>query len=393
MDSWQSLFEKLTVENVPKEPVNAEKPCDHLDVIEEAENNICVDCGTIVGRRIILSDNFSNTSTARRKPTVCPIYADIPDTDFDATVKNLAITIYKTATSQRIYRTTLRKAIIAACLYRASVLLNVSTRRCFSVFGLSNTEGNRGIVFVASHLPPGEYETSLFVDKSEVDTACSVAGITGQDVQFVYELFEKVKQGCDDVVASSQRISIIYGCVWAFIQAIGEDKGQEYPSSIQELIGRLNTDVVDKKIKRGLLPVSASTIQKKYFEIKKFIATRVMKRVFALCVAQVTYSVCLKSKTPTIPITVYNCTDPDDISATGDDGFIYHLSDVDDILDWNILFDMIYEDDDGNEIVMPICVITKSKNVHVLFDKCPYPIPEVGPEILAQVIHAYIKTF
>lgn len=365
---WKSLM--LSINN----KVEVSSECSHDDVEEDSDNTICLECGMVVCRKLITECSFS-TKTVRKRHTPCPVYSDIPD-EFDSTVKNLAVTIYKTVTVRRIYRSTLRKAIIAACLYRASVILNASTRRCFSSFGLSNMEANRGIVFVSINLPPGEYAISMCVDKSEIAAACSIIGIMGDDVDRICRLFEKVKCSCRGMMASSQRISIIYGCIWTFIKTFSSDN---YPKTIIGMV-----DILTKEISRGTLPVSAVTINKKYIEITKFILSRIMKKVFAQCLSLVCDDETLVSRTPTVPVTLYNCTDPEKIKMISDDGFVYPLEDVDDVIDWNILFGMDFEG-----VTMPIRI--DPKTIVVSFEECPIFVQEMGQLILEDAIKCFLK--
>ena len=381
---WKS---HLMLMLMPKDTVEtAAGACSHEDVVDEQDTIICLNCGEIISKRLVTENAFTSKIT-RRRPTSCPVYADIPD-EFNADVKNLAVIIYKTATTRRIYRSTLRKAIIAACLYRASVMLKASTRRCFTAFGLSNTEANRGIVFVALNLPPGEYTISLFGDKSEIYAACLIAGISEKDAESVLRLFENVKHGCNGIMASSQRISIIYGCVWMFIKTFLKDT---YPNTIGDLIDLLVKETKFTEKKRGTLPVSAVTVNKKYNEITKFILSRVMKKVFAQCLALVCCTDKLVSKTPTVPVTLYDCTDVEKITAIADDGFIYPLEDVDDVTDWNVLFEMVYEDGSEDAILMPIKIVSKSNSTFVSFEECCEIVADLGPALLSEAIRDFIK--
>lgn len=380
---WKNRM--ITLCNKETSSENDTEECSHKEIVEDFDSTICSECGTIINRKLTTENSFTSKIT-RRRPTPCPVYADVPE-EFDSTVRNLTVIIYKTATVRRIYRSTLRRAIIAACLYRASVLLNKSTRRCFTAFGLTNTEANRGIVFVASNLPPGDYAISLFGDKSEIYAACSIVGVTGGDVEYVYHLFEKVRHGCDGIMASSQRISIIYGCIWTFIKTFPSDK---YPKTISDLVGLLLKDTCGEK-KRGMLPVSAVTINKKYNEITKFILSRIMKKVFAQCLSVVCVEDNLVSNTPTIPVTLYDCSDPEKIKMVAKDGFIYPLEDVDDVSDWNIIFGMVFLTSTNEEVLMPIKITSKTKTAHVSFNECPLFVAEIGQVILDETIRQFIK--
>lgn len=382
---WESVFKKLSIEDNCEDNFEDIK-CLHTDIIEESEHILCSDCGEILNRILSSENQFSSTAVTRRRISSCPIYNDIPE-EFDPAVKNLAVTIYKTVTIRRIYKSILRKSIIAACLYRSSVILNVSTRRCFSAFGLSNTEANRGIVFVSSNLPWGEFNIPLFGDNSEICAACAMSGILGDDVSIVINLFNDVKKNCEEIFASSQRISIVYGCVWTFIKNF---ESPDYPSSLSELINRLINENCNPLNSKTRIPVSAITIDRKYCEIMKYILSRVMKRVFSMCISMLSDTCTLISNTPVVPVTVYNCNDPDKISMIADDGFIYPLDDVDDILDWNILFDMEYISED-TIVNIPIKITSKCRTINVKFDKCPESVCKLGPNILNDEVKKFIR--
>ena len=227
----------------------------------------------------------------------------------------------------------------------------------------------------------------MFGDKSEVSAACSIAGIIDDDdIRSVMNLFEEVKRCCDDIVASSQRISIIYGCVWTFIKLVGQHG--DYPTSIEELISRLSADrnIDDSvKLKRGTLPVSAVTVGRKYYEITKFVLSRVMKRVYAICLGLLDAPQQMVSNTPDIPVTLTDCTDPDKIAMRANDGFVYPLDDVDDVADWNIIFGMKFP------IELPIRIVVRTKTVEVVFSNCKTPVSLVGPSILNSCITAFMK--
>ena len=383
---WRTKFAELS--NIDINISYKTEKCSHIEIIEDTDYNVCAECGVVIGRKFLIEPHYSTTTVMRRTNTACPIYNDIPD-EFDPTVKNLAVIIYKTATVKRIYKSTLRKAIIAACVYRAAIILNYSTRRCFSSMGLTTTEANRGILFISTYLPHGEYSIPLFGDKSEIAAACTISGIADQNINNVYNLFESFKTNCETVFASSQRVSIIYGCVWTFIKCFEDDISQfiSRPECLSELINRLKNENSGNRA-----VVSAITIERKYYEIMKYILSRIMKRIFAICISYITQSSILRSITPKIPITVYNCKNPDTIRIVADDGFVYPIEDVDDVLDWHIIFDFKFTEFNSNKIIqLPIVVVSKSKSITINFNACQPVIRLIGYNILRDEIKHFIQ--
>jgi hypothetical protein len=219
----------------------------------------------------------------------------------------------------------------------------------------------------------------------------------------VFKLFEDVKTNCEDVFAASQRVSIVYGCVWTFIKCFGDGENQpaSYPTCLSDLINRLTTEnagASDDDVKpRTRAPVSAITVERKYCDIMKYVLSRTLKRVVARCLAMLippSAQRTLQSKTPTIPLTVHNCTDPDEISVVANDGFVYPIADVTDVTDWYILFEMKYTFlDKGRKrkLDLPISVVNKSRSITVKFDACSSPIRDRCPEILKEEIVKFIR--
>jgi len=398
---WHLKFANISI--CPAKDNTEPLKCKHTDISESADFNICSDCGFVLGRRFITEPQYSTNAVLRRTTASCPIYDDIPN-EFDPVVKNLAVIIYKTATVKKIYKSTLRKAIIAACVYRAANLLNMSTRKCFSSMGLTTAEANKGIMFVSTNLPHGEYRIPLFGGKSEIEAACSISGLTEESVDIVFNLFEKIKLDCESVFAASQRVSIVYGCVWTFIKwfvnEIPSHLTTTKPMRLQTLIAKL---IEENSIKnaRSRAVVSAVTIERKYYEIMNYILSRVMKRVFALCIAQIPHTshpshspiTILRSVTPKIPVTVYNCNNPDLIRIIADDGFVYPIENVDNVFDWNIIFDMKFEAIGHSNIIhLPITISHKSRSIIVSFSNCSSPINTIGDEILRKEVRYFIHS-
>ena len=116
-----------------------------------------------------------------------------------------------------------------------------------------------------------------------------------------------------------------------------------------------------------------------------------MKKVYAWCFRILGYSGDISSETPTCHVTIRNCSHSKLITMIANDGYVYPLDDVDDIEDWNILFDMLYMDSDRQVFNIPIHVISKMRKVSVSFDKCKEPIKSKGDDILDKAIRKFVS--
>jgi hypothetical protein len=223
---------------------------------------------------------------------------------------------------------------------------------------LENTDINKGISFVASRLPVGEYNIPLLTVEQDIISECESLKMTC--TRYVVAIYSLMKDECEEMISSSQRSSIIYGCIWACYKIFDIENAPETLSDFKT-------------------PVSGATIEKKYCTIMNFFISRVMKRVYAWCFRKLGCSGTVSSYADgEHRVTLYNCSKSKGMLMVGDDGFIYPLDDVDNIEDWNILFDMTYRDDDNKTFEIPIHVTSKLKKIGVSFENCPEPIRSRG---------------
>lgn len=366
---WQSLFDRLnrrTDDIVP----NTDCECSHDDFIEEDGLDTCLDCGIIIRRKLCLSKPYSENALVKKIKSRCSILSDIPN-EFDPTVKHLAVVIYKNVTAKKIFRCSLRKSILAACVHRASVWLKAPSDTCFTAFNLTNCEINKGVTFVACNLGIDEYNIPLYTIEEEMTKNCLKINIEPGKVISIYR---KINEGCEELISSSQRKSIIFSCMWLYLKIFDKSR------------------FVDIKAFSERASISSITVEKKYCMMMKYILSRVMKKIFYWCLLVLRrdqpWNYELRSRTPKIPVTLKNYRDYKLMTMIADDGFVYPLEDVDDVNDWNIVFKMSFDDDKTGTIVkIPIIVNCKLKNVSVSFGKC---LKNEGPQTLQNAIMDFI---
>jgi hypothetical protein len=191
-------------------------------------------------------------------------------------------------------------------------------------------------------------------------------------IKYVVAIFSLIKEDCEEMISSSQRSSIVYGCIWAFYQIF---RITDAPQSLNEF----------------KTPVSGATIEKKYCTIMKLLISLVMKKIYAWCFRKLGYSGIITSETPQCHVTILNCSKSKFITMLANDGYVYPLDYVDDIEDWNILFGMTYSDSYRQEFTIPIHVISKMKKNTISFDKCKEPIKSRGNEKLYKSIRKLVS--
>ena len=149
-DLWKVIREKYNVNN---NSLSDEEICLHEEVTIESGNRLCNDCGTILAHHFQF-DQHNFVSQMRRKRVLCSIYSEIP-AYIDSDVKNLTVELYKLTTDKKIFRNIFRRAIILACLHRASILLDKSIffDEMLEIFNLKIHEANKGISFVSNNIP------------------------------------------------------------------------------------------------------------------------------------------------------------------------------------------------------------------------------------------------
>lgn len=364
---WQSLFDKL---NNRRDVLNNVSECLHEDCIEEDGFDTCVECGTMIRRKLCLSKQFSDNVFVRKIKSRCAIFSDIPD-EFDPSVKHLAVVMYKTVTAKKIFRCSQRKAILAACVHRASVWLKAPSTTCFSSFNLTNSEINKGVTFVSCHLALDEYNIPLYSIEEEITKNCLDFNISSPST--VVSIYSKINQGCEELISSSQRKSIIFTCIWLYLKIFDE---------------KLSIDIETFSNRAS---ISCITVEKKYCTMMKYILSRIMKSICAWSLdilrCDESWDDKLCSNTPRIPVTLKHYDDHELMTMIADDGFVYPLEDVDDVDDWNILFDMTFENGTCRKIKIPISINCKLKNVKVSFDK---PLQDCGPRKLKNSIIEFL---
>jgi len=382
---WQDIIDKFLIEKkklavtevvtVPEEASLRE--CLHLEFVLENGMEICVDCG-LIGKRFFHCNQVNGTSKFRRKNTVCAIYSEMP-VYFSPDVKNLTVEIYKSVTNDKIYRSVFRRAIIAACLHRASIILGkpIFFEDLLVIFKLKTHDANRGICFVASHIPDASFYIPFVSDDIGTDSLLEALNIHPHhkfNIAQVY-LFAKM---CG-VVAQSHIKSAVCGCIWFYL--------------------KLTASKITLKQFVKICGLSPLTVQKKYIDLKRSAVRGVMKRFFSsmLTLAKRQTKHFQENSTDTLrsmvdKLTIVNYSDANSISVIADDGFVYPLNDVDDVTEWNSLISgKTYTDEHSNKITLKVLLIESRRGIDLDFSQTSEPLRSMGPNLLIKEIYSLLN--
>lgn len=350
---WKDILNRYQTR--PTSPITStpiESECIHKEIEEENDQQICIDCGEIIGRKIIISSNFIVNGLARKKITASAIYSCIPSYVVDDKIKNLAVNIYKIVSANRQYRTSFRKAIIAACVHRASIVCNpipLSIATCVEIFNIKSfSEMERAMIFVAENIPYGEYKIPIRIHTIHDLQSILVEFNLLDKMEFITNLISKL-----EIESFFHQRSSLCASIWFTITLNNSSN-----ISLRTFTCQYNNLCI-----KGLKKTTCCTIRKRFLEIKRFVYRRTLKRVFAnYLYKHIGHNI---SKTVENDIIATNLHNSDEMTIIATDGFEYPIDDVDDITDWNILFNKQWI---GTEI--------KGPPIHI-----PYVVKDTGKRI------------
>jgi hypothetical protein len=323
---WQDVFDKHFAE---KASLKQSSCCAHDDQIEENDQQICADCGEILNQRFVAAAAVAAVNgVARKRAPVSSIYAFIPSNFVSDRVKNLAVNIYKVVSVNRRYRMALRKTIVAACVYRASIVCDdpVSIFACAKALDVkSQSEIDKAMAFVTENLPYGDYVIPICANVTQEDDLQPILDEFGVPDEPISHLKRKLK-----TEAFFNQRSSVCACVWLYVVTFRKDAN----ISLREFTSRYNS--LCSRTGIGLKRTTACTIRKRYLDAKRHIFRQTLKRVFANYLYDKLASDEFESDEG--DVIVRSANDADVMTIVGSDGFQYPIDDVDDITDWNILF-------------------------------------------------------
>lgn len=315
---WQELLNKhaVVVQNDKKE-------CLHNDVVEEADFDVCIDCGQIINLKCTTTNGYVSTGSLIKKSNISSVYACMTD-EIDSDIVTLAITIYKITSVTKQYRASFRRAIIGACVHRAAIVLGkpIALKDCARIFNLKSAhEFEKAIFFIAENIEHDEYVIPIYsFNLKEIE--CIIIEFDISDLQKLSSFIS-----CLAMQNFFHTRSCVCAAIWIYLSIFHVIFP---PLSLKEYVERYNINC--RKDGIGLKKTTIITIKKRIAEIRQFFLKIIIKRLF--CSFIFTH---IGNEAYSDDIVVKNAFNHNKVSITSNDGFIYPIDDVDDVLDWNIL--------------------------------------------------------
>lgn len=357
MDLFQAAFKQFNDESRINDIPDSPKKCEHNEIHIEFKKKVCMECGEILSEGYLVVQPGNNLQ--RRRKNELTLYKDIPFFVSSKT-KEMTIEMYRYVTDTEIYRNTFKRAIIFACLHRASIICNEGM--CFDdileLMNLKTHEASKGVNYVTIRLEKDSiYSIPLFTDEMSISSIISFLGIN-INPDIVKQIFNIIKQR-SNILNNSHYKSVVCGCIFFWI------KINNIPMTMKQFVKKIN--------------MTELTIVKKYTAISEIVLKMVLKELYTFVLTK-TPKKRKKSKTKQITspkentlylskdkLMVNNYKNKDNISVTTHGGNTLPLDEVDDITEWNILLNNVYHDYKGNTIYPGLIVVQTSKDLYINF--------------------------
>ena len=324
--------------------------CDH-SVVETCDSGerMCVVCGELLQYSNFIVENIGSMKQRRKRE--CTIFNDIPFFLSEKT-RDVAIEIYRIVMEKTSNRT-MRKAILLACVHRASVICNesLSFDDLVELSGIKSYKACRGINYVSDSLSKeSKYSTPFFQsDAMIVKSLMRNIGLE-QQARNVSEVVTIVNK-TSSIFNVSHYKSVVCGCIYFWLAT------NERNMSMAKFAQSVN--------------VSHMTIKKKHYEVKIVILRYLLRKIFSnlLTMCQPKYNGRVKSPVvgtlyqPHLRLYIENYSDVEKIRVRNGEGLYLPIEDVSDIQQWNILLDTKYYDDIGNELLLDVKLVVQSRDV------------------------------
>lgn len=339
---FEEVFKLLPTEN--KQIVKSSCPHDNT-CCDEGDKKICLDCGEFLQENLTLTLHYnSGLCMTNRKTTDPSIFTSIPDF-VDRHLKELTTKIYEVVTNKKNFRNKTKKAILLACLHRASVLNNspISYYDLLEMFQLKQHEANSGFTLLSSNIPKNSEYFVIFDHTKEeiigINSKLKQLQIEDKDsclFRLVVNTFLLLKKN-SHAANNSQYTSVICGCIYFWI------------------VHYLNKSIdIDTFIKRA--NVSKTTLLKNYTTVCDVVFSYIMKELFSELLKKCVHVRLEKNPYKTkfqkknAEEMIYNpetnCTIKSPFDASNITGEInktvLSLDSVSDILEWNLLLNKCY---------------------------------------------------
>lgn len=360
---------------------------------DEGEKKTCLDCGELLQEKCTLTLHYnSGLCMTNRKISDPSIYTGIPDF-VDRDLKELTIKIYEVVTDKKHFRNKTKKAILLACLHRASTLKKspISYYELLEMYKLKQHEANHGFTVLSSNIPKSSEYFIIFDHTKEeiigINSKLKQLKIEDKDsclFHLVVNTFLLLKKA-SNAVNTSQYTSVICGCIYFWI------------------VHYLNKNVdIETFTKRA--NVSKTTLLKNYMTVCDVVFKSILKELFSEllknCVKihlekphtnkQKVSKKNVDDKEPTVYKSdeKYTIRNPSDVSSitVENNGVFLPLDSVNDILEWNLLLNRCYFTPTTKIMLYVLLIKSCTKDMYFDFSNFDKYNKTSGNEILKKLL-------
>jgi transcription initiation factor TFIIIB Brf1 subunit/transcription initiation factor TFIIB len=204
----QALAAYETAKNSEEVLSKEERPCQHLDLVDENGVISCLECGERIRRTIMHekewrfyghSDSKRSSDPNRvqmRKSEDRNINKDVENMGFAENIVSKANEIYSQVTKGQIFRGDSRKAVIFACIYHAYKIAGKcqTPKNLMETFGLNKKSSLKGLKIVSVHAPKNSpIHTTAITAVHHIHDVMDKFSATPDQKKEVIDLFCKTK--------------------------------------------------------------------------------------------------------------------------------------------------------------------------------------------------------
>lgn len=347
--------------------------CEHLiyDILNNYEK-VCVLCGELLEENCLVNDNI--TSLKQRRKRECTLFDEIPHFLSEKT-RDTAIDIYRNVMGDTIDRT-LRKAILFACIHRASIICreSLSFDDLIEYSGIKPQKACRGINYIVDKLQKNSEYTVSFFHSDEMIIQSIMKNIDLEDqVPYINEIV-KIISATSNLFNTSHYKSVVCGCVYFWLT-----------------INKCNISLAQfsQKVK-----VSYITIKKKYFDIKiiliKYLMRYILSNLLQKCDPRDLKYEPLYNKELGFCVEDWDILEK--IKIKNSKNYYLPLNNVSDLLQWNIILNTTYTSlTSNNQYVLNITLEIKNKDIYFDFTHYNDANNENGSNIMNNTIITFFK--
>jgi transcription initiation factor TFIIIB Brf1 subunit/transcription initiation factor TFIIB len=211
--------------------------CEHNNIINDNDSNICSDCGEVMIRIIKhekewryygQSDSRHTSDPTRVQQRKCDertIFKDVENMGFSDKIVVSANEIYMQVTNNQIYRGDSRKAIIFASIFHAYKLSGKpqNHEKLISIFNLNRKTGLRGLKHVNLYAPKdSKIRTTYITPINLVEDIMEIFSATKEQIQEVINIYELIKNKSSRLNRSRPK-SVSSGIVYYWVCLKGKE--------------------------------------------------------------------------------------------------------------------------------------------------------------------------